>query len=100
MNEPASLLMYAMRGPVILKYSAQLVLVQAGLVILPVLVALFEVASALATVGMSSGITRADPQPVLKLELSFDMLAGRLEIIALLVFLYPKTWFGRRVREL
>ena len=41
MNEPASLLMYAIRGPVILKYSAQLVLVQAGLVALPVLVALF-----------------------------------------------------------
>jgi trk system potassium uptake protein TrkH len=59
-----------------------------------------EPASALATVGLSSGITRADLQPVLKLVLSFNMLAGRLEIIALLVFLYPKTWFGRRVREL
>jgi trk system potassium uptake protein TrkH len=59
-----------------------------------------EPASALATVGLSSGITRADLQPVLKLVLSFDMLAGRLEIIALLMFLYPKTWFGRRVREL
>ncbi|WP_027157439.1 potassium transporter TrkG [Methylobacter luteus] len=99
MNEPASLLMYAIRGPVILKYSAQLVLVQAGLVILPVL-ALFEVVPVLAAVGLSSGITRADLQPVLKLVLSFDMLAGRLEIVALLVFLYPKTWFGRRVREL
>jgi trk system potassium uptake protein TrkH len=59
-----------------------------------------EPASALATVGLSSGITRADLQPVLKLVLSFDMLAGRLEIIALLMFLYPKTWIGRRVREL
>lgn len=62
--------------------------------------ALFEVVSALATTGLSSGITRADLQPLLKLILSFDMLAGRVEIIALLVFLYPKTWFGRRVREL
>jgi hypothetical protein len=58
MNEPASLLTYAIRGPVILKYSAQLVLVQAGLVALPVLVALFEVASALAAgavIGHSTG---------------------------------------------
>lgn len=62
--------------------------------------ALFEVVSAFATVGLSSGITQADLQPVLKLVLSFDMLAGRLEIVALLVFLYPKTWFGRRMREL
>ncbi|WP_051961747.1 TrkH family potassium uptake protein [Methylobacter sp. BBA5.1] len=61
---------------------------------------LFEVVSALATTGLSSGITRADLQPALKLILCFDMLAGRLEIVALLVFLYPKTWFGRRVREL
>jgi trk/ktr system potassium uptake protein len=62
--------------------------------------ALFEVVSATATVGLSSGIAQAELQPVLKLILCFDMLAGRLEIIALLVCLYPKTWFGRRIEEL
>jgi len=65
----------------------------------PPLGGLFEVVSAIATVGLSSGITQADLHPVLKLILCFDMLAGRLEIIALLVFLYPKTWFGRRIEE-
>jgi len=62
--------------------------------------ALFEVVSATATVGLSSGITQTELQPALKLVLCFDMLAGRLEIIALLVCLYPKTWFGRHVEDL
>jgi len=66
----------------------------------PPLDALFEVVSATATVGLSSGITQAELQPALKLVLCFDMLAGRLEIIALLVCLYPKTWFGRHVEDL
>jgi trk system potassium uptake protein TrkH len=61
--------------------------------------ALFEVVSATATVGLSSGITQTELQPELKLILCFDMLAGRLEIIALLVYLYPKSWFGRRREE-
>ncbi len=61
--------------------------------------ALFEIVSATATVGLSSGITQADLHPALKLILCFDMLAGRLEVIALLVCLYPKTWFGRRIEE-
>jgi len=61
--------------------------------------ALFEVVSATATVGLSAGITQVQLQPALKWVLCFDMLAGRLEIIPLLVFLYPKTWFGRRVEE-
>ena len=63
----------------------------------PPLDSLFEVVSATATVGLSSGITQASLHPVLKLILCLDMLAGRLEIIALLVFLYPKTWFGKRM---
>ena len=41
MNDRSSLLMYAIRGPVVLKYVAQLILVQAGLFLLPVAVALF-----------------------------------------------------------
>lgn len=58
--------------------------------------ALFEVVSACGTVGLSSGIARPELEPVLKGVLCFDMLAGRLEIIALLVVLYPRNWFGRR----
>ena len=58
--------------------------------------ALFEVASACGTVGLSSGITRPDLEPFLKAVLCFDMLAGRLEIFALLVVLSPGNWFGQR----
>ncbi len=58
--------------------------------------ALFEVVSACATVGLSSGIARPDLESVLKGVLCFDMVAGRVEIIALLVVLYPRNWFGRR----
>lgn len=58
--------------------------------------ALFEVVSASGTVGLSSGIARPELEPLLKGILCLDMLAGRLEIVALLVVLYPRTWFGRR----
>lgn len=58
--------------------------------------ALFEVASACGTVGLSSGITRPELEPLLKGVLCFDMLAGRVEIVALLVVLYPRNWIGRR----
>jgi trk system potassium uptake protein TrkH len=58
--------------------------------------ALFEVVSATATVGLSTGIARPALEPLLKLVLCFDMLAGRVEIFALLVVLYPGTWFGKR----
>lgn len=58
--------------------------------------ALFEVTSAVGTVGLSVGITRADLAPVLKLVLCADMLLGRLEIIPWLVLLYPGSWLGRR----
>lgn len=56
---------------------------------------LFEVVSAMGTVGLSSGITRPELAAPLKLVLCIDMLLGRLEIIALLVLLYPRTWFRR-----
>lgn len=58
--------------------------------------ALFEVISATATVGLSTGITSADMPVLLKLVLCMDMLFGRLEIIALLIVLYPANWIGRR----
>ena len=54
--------------------------------------ALLEVVSATATVGLSTGITSPDLAPALKLVLTFDMLAGRIEILALLVLVYPGSW--------
>jgi trk system potassium uptake protein TrkH len=57
---------------------------------------LFEVVSATATVGLSTGITGPHLAPFLKGVLCADMLMGRLEIVALLVLLYPGTWVGRR----
>lgn len=57
--------------------------------------ALFEVTSALGTVGLSSGITSAGLEDVLKGVLCLDMLAGRVEFIAILVTLAPRTWLGR-----
>lgn len=63
----------------------------------PPLDSLFEVVSAIGTVGLSTGITRPDLEPILKGLLSADMLLGRLEILAFLVLLYPRNWFGNRV---
>jgi trk system potassium uptake protein TrkH len=62
----------------------------------PPLDALFEVVSATATVGLSAGVTAPDLPAALKALLCLDMLAGRLEVMALLITLYPSTWFGRR----
>jgi len=61
--------------------------------------ALFEVVSATGTVGLSTGITGPELPPLLKGVLCADMLMGRLEILAWLVILYPRTWFGNRVEE-
>lgn len=60
---------------------------------------LFEVVSAMGTVGLSSGVTGPDLPPLLKGVLCADMLMGRLEIVAWLVMLYPGTWFGMRMEE-
>ncbi len=57
---------------------------------------LFEVISALGTAGISAGITSKELPVLLKGILCVDMLLGRLEIIAWLVFLYPRTWIGLR----
>jgi trk system potassium uptake protein TrkH len=62
----------------------------------PSLDALFEVVSATGTVGLSTGVTSSDLPDFLKWVLCFDMLAGRLEIVALLVTLYPVTWIVRK----
>jgi trk system potassium uptake protein len=58
--------------------------------------ALLEVVSATGTVGLSTGITRMELETPLKLVLIADMLLGRVEFVALLVVLWPGTWFGKR----
>jgi trk system potassium uptake protein TrkH len=57
---------------------------------------LFEVVSATANAGLSTGLTGPELAPVLKAVLIADMLFGRVEILALLVLLYPPTWLARR----
>jgi len=61
----------------------------------PPLDALFEVVSAAATVGLSTGITSPELAPHLKGLLILAMLAGRVEVVALLVLVYPRTWLPR-----
>lgn len=62
----------------------------------PPVEALFEVASATGTVGLSVGIARPELEPVLKGVLCTNMLLGRLEVFAVFVALAPRTWIGRR----
>jgi len=57
--------------------------------------ALFEVSSALGTVGLSCGITSASMPDLLKGVLIVDMLLGRIEIIPLFILFFPRTWFKR-----
>lgn len=58
--------------------------------------ALFEVVSAVGTVGLSTGVTRQDMPPLLKVVLCIDMTAGRVEVLALLCLCYPGVWLGHR----
>lgn len=57
----------------------------------------FDVVSALGTVGPSTGITSRDLPSFLKLVLCAHMLLGRVEILALVVFLSPRPWIRRRI---
>ncbi|MBK1617503.1 Trk-type K+ transporter membrane component [Lamprobacter modestohalophilus] len=57
---------------------------------------LFEVVSAIANAGLSTGLTGTDLEPALKAVLIGDMLFGRVEILAMLVLFYPPTWIARR----
>jgi trk system potassium uptake protein len=61
---------------------------------------LFEVVSATATAGLSTGITSAALPAGLKILLCLDMLLGRLEVLPILVFLAPRTWAGKRRRSI
>lgn len=57
--------------------------------------ALFEAASALGTVGLSAGVTSPDLEVWAKMVLALDMWVGRLEIVPVMVLLYPGVWRGR-----
>jgi trk system potassium uptake protein TrkH len=61
-----------------------------------VLDALFDVTSAVGTVGLSAGIVNENLAAGLKWLLTADMLMGRLEVVAVIVLFSPATWFGRR----
>lgn len=54
--------------------------------------ALFDVVSAVGTVGLSTGVAGHGLAPLLKLVLIADMTLGRIEILAMLILLYPRTW--------
>lgn len=58
--------------------------------------ALFESASSLGTVGLSVGVTSSDLSAWAKLLLIFNMWAGRLEFLPVLVCLHPWAWRPRR----
>jgi len=57
---------------------------------------LFDVVSATCTVGLSAGVVSSTLPVALKTVLCADMLLGRVEIMAMLVLLYPGTWIGRK----
>ena len=61
---------------------------------------LFEVVSATSTVGLSTGLSGPQLEPLLKVVLELDMLLGRMEVVAVLVLLYPGTWIGKRDQSL
>jgi trk system potassium uptake protein TrkH len=56
----------------------------------------FEVSSALSTVGLSAGVTSGSMPVVLKTVLIINMLFGRIEIIPLVLLFIPGTWIKRK----
>jgi len=62
----------------------------------PPLAALFDVVSAVSTVGLSSGVTGPDLGPGLTVVLTVGMLLGRLEFLALIALVLPGTWVRAR----
>lgn len=61
--------------------------------------AIFETSSALATAGLSTGVTDPEMPSLLKLVLCADMLLGRVEIIPLFILLLPRTWIERKRKD-
>ncbi len=64
----------------------------------PVTDTVFESVSAIGTVGLSSGLTSPNLPAFLKIVLIVDMWLGRLEILPVLVVLYPVIWYPRRLK--
>jgi trk system potassium uptake protein TrkH len=60
---------------------------------------LFEVVSATGTVGLSTGISGPQLPLLLKGVLCVDMFMGRLEIVAIILLISPRTWIGQRRHE-
>jgi trk system potassium uptake protein TrkH len=56
---------------------------------------IFETSSALATAGLSTGVTNPGMPSLLKLVLCADMLLGRVEIVPLFILFLPRTWLER-----
>lgn len=65
----------------------------------PPLDSLFDVVSAVGTVGLSTGVVSNSLPVFLKLVLCLDMLMGRVELFAILVLLNPSSWIGRRAHS-
>ncbi|MEQ8432680.1 MAG: potassium transporter TrkG [Oceanicaulis sp.] len=61
--------------------------------------ALFDVAGAVTTGGLSTGVISPTLEPGLKAVLTVAMILGRVEFIALLVLIWPPTWFGGAPKE-
>lgn len=62
----------------------------------PPLHALFDAASALSGVGLSTGVIGPDLAAPLKVATILGMLLGRLEFFALIALVLPSTWLPRR----
>ena len=61
----------------------------------PPLPALFDTISTLSTVGLGTGVIDPDLPPAAQLVLTAGMWLGRLEFIAVLVLILPRTWATR-----
>ena len=55
--------------------------------------AIFDTISALSTVGLSTSVVSADMPHDLMVALTFAMWLGRLEFIAVLLLVLPRTWY-------
>jgi trk system potassium uptake protein TrkH len=62
----------------------------------PALPALFDVVSALSTVGLTAGVIGPGLEPELKALATAAMMLGRLEFFVLIALFLPSTWIARR----
>lgn len=65
----------------------------------PPMAALFDVVSAAFTVGLGAGTIGPDLESPLKLVVCALMLLGRLEIVAFLILLYPRSWAPSKAQK-